>query len=193
VRVRAPIVVGIVLVLPLIGAVSSAQEPERESAAFRAVASVLQSPRCVNCHIPGDAPLQGDAGRPHVMRVKRGADGRGTPAVRCRACHLSENAQTLHGPPGASNWRLPSPSTRMAWQGLSGERLCQALKDPVRTGGRSLAQLVEHVRDDHLVRWGWEPGPGRSLPPISHERFVAAFESWVRDGAPCPPSSGRDQ
>lgn len=32
--------------------------------AFGTVQKVFQSPRCQNCHIPGDAPLQFDAGIP---------------------------------------------------------------------------------------------------------------------------------
>src|SRR5262245_23518617 len=59
--------------------------------AFSVVASVLTSPRCLNCHIPGDSPLQGDSGMPHNVNVKRGPDGRGTPTMRCTNCHQDEN------------------------------------------------------------------------------------------------------
>src|SRR5450830_684421 len=37
--------------------------------AFEIVRMVLQHPRCQNCHIPGDAPLQGDEGHPHNQNV----------------------------------------------------------------------------------------------------------------------------
>ena len=40
-------------------------------AAFMDVARVLQSPRCVNCHPSGDAPLQGDDQRAHAMGITR--------------------------------------------------------------------------------------------------------------------------
>ena len=43
--------------------------------AFDTVQRVFQSPRCQNCHIPGDSPLQFDAGIPHRMNVVRGMDG----------------------------------------------------------------------------------------------------------------------
>jgi hypothetical protein len=162
-------------------------------AAFRDVTTVLMSPRCVNCHVPGDVPLQGDDGHPHIMRITRGPDGRGTPAVRCRACHQSTNASAEHGPPGADDWRLPPPHMRMAWHGLSPSVLCRNLKAPATNGGRSLEQLVEHVSEDHLVRWSWTPGGGRAVPPISHEAFVAAFTTWVQAGAPCPSSQGGAQ
>ena len=50
---------------------SRADEAERARpaalAAFTTVQKVLQHPRCQNCHIPGDAPLQFDAGLPHVQ------------------------------------------------------------------------------------------------------------------------------
>jgi hypothetical protein len=74
----------------------------------------------------------------------------------------------------------------MAWQGLTTAQICQSLRDPGKNGGRNLSQLVEHVRSDHIVNWGWNPGPGRSLPPMSHEEFVDQFTAWVQTGAACP-------
>lgn len=153
--------------------------------AFREVASVLRSPRCLSCHVPGDTPLQADATRPHGMNIKRGADGGGTPAQRCSNCHQDRNAELRHSPPGAPGWRLPPPTMRMAWRGLTIGELCAALKDPARNGGKDLAALEAHVRRDPLVLWGWDPGPGRSRPPISHATFVARFATWAAAGAPC--------
>jgi len=169
----------------------SAQSPDddRSLRAFSIVASVLTSPRCVNCHIAGDSPLQGDSSLVHTMNVKRGPDGRGTPAMRCTNCHQDENSQQLHGPPGRPGWRLPPPDKRLAWQRLSIGDLCRTLKDPTTNGGKSAAQLIEHVRDDRFVNWGWDPGPGRSIPPISHDAFVAHFIEWVQNGAECPQDS----
>ena len=154
--------------------------------AFSVVASDLTSPRCLNCHVSGDSPLQGDSGTPHNMNVKRGADGRGTPAMRCTNCHQDQNSATLHAPPGRPDWRLPPPDMRMAWQGLSLGEICQALKNPATNGGKSQQQLIEHVRDDRIVNWGWDPGPGRSIPPVSHDEFVAQVTAWVQTGAACP-------
>lgn len=154
--------------------------------AFSVVASVLASPRCLNCHVPGDSPLQGDGGTPHNMNVKRGPDGRGTPAMRCTNCHQDQNPTTLHAPPGRPDWRLPPPDKRMAWQGLSVGEICRTLKHPARNGGKTPDQLIEHVRDDRIVNWGWDPGPGRSIPPVSHDEFVAQMTAWVQTGAACP-------
>jgi hypothetical protein len=183
----------IALVVMSTANVGAGQSDEAALAAFRDVTSVLMSPRCVNCHVPGDAPLQGDDGRLHVMRIKRGPDGRGTSAVRCRTCHQSTNASAQHGPPGSDDWRLPPPGMRMAWHGVSPTALCHGLKEPATNSGRSLEQLVKHVSEDHLVRWGWAPGGGRAVPPISHEAFVAAFATWTQAGAPCPSSEGGAQ
>jgi hypothetical protein len=153
--------------------------------AFAAMASVLTSPRCLNCHIPGESPLQGDEGRPHNMNVKRGPDGGGTPAMRCTNCHQGENSPTPHAPPGAEGWRLPPPSMPMIWKGLSTGDLCRTLKDPTKNGGMTLPQLIEHFQTDIRVRWAWNPGPGRLPPPLSHEEFVDKVKEWIETGAAC--------
>lgn len=154
--------------------------------AFSAVASVLTSPRCLNCHVPNEGPLQGDDNHSHTMNVKRGPDGRGTPAMRCTNCHQDTNSRYLHAPPGRPDWRLPPPSMPLVWKGLSIAGICRSLKNPATNGGMSTAQLIEHVTHDPFVNWAWNPGPGRSLPPISHDEFVARFTEWVQTGASCP-------
>jgi hypothetical protein len=161
------------------------ENDEKSLRAFREVASVLTSPRCLNCHVPNDGPLQGDDDHPHSMNVKRGADGKGSAVLRCFACHQSENATVLHGPPGAAHWQLPPPKTPMAWKGLSTGELCRTLKDPAKNGNRSLQDLIAHM-DTSLVRWAWNPGPGRTLPPLSHEEFVSRLKEWIETGAACP-------
>ena len=170
--------------------VASSQDVTKEDGigAFRRVVSVLTSPRCVNCHVPLESPpLQGDDSHPHIMKVARGVDGKGeNPAMRCSNCHQDANASTPHGPPGAPGWSMPSAATPMAWQGLSTTQICQAIKDPKTNGKRSLSDLIEHLTSENLVNWGWNPGPGRMLPPLSHEQFVNAAKRWVRAGAPCP-------
>lgn len=165
---------------------SKPDEHEQSLRAFAVVASVLTSPRCLNCHVSGETPLQGDSGTPHNMNVKRGTDGRGTPAMRCTNCHQDQNSTTLHAPPGRPDWRLPPPNMRLAWQGLTVGEICSALKNPATNGGKSPEQLIEHVRDDRIVNWGWDPGPGRSIPPVSHDEFVAQVTLWLQTGAACP-------
>jgi hypothetical protein len=167
------------------GGQANAEKNERSLQAFRAVASVLTSPRCLNCHVPGDGPLQGDDNHPHAMNVRRGSDGKGSAALRCFACHQTENAKFLHGPPGAADWELPPPKTPMAWKGLSIGDLCRTLKDPTKNGKRSLQDLIPHM-DTSLVRWAWNPGPGRTVPPLSHDEFVSRLKEWIETGAACP-------
>ena len=156
---------------------------------FAPIRSVLQHPRCQNCHIPGDAPLQYDRGTPHAQNVRRGTDGRGMVGMECSTCHQRRNPPESYGalaPPGAPNWHVPPGNTKMVFIGLSPRDLCLVLREGKTNGGKSLAQLTIHVREDKLVLWGWEPGGGRSVPPLTHEEFVGAFKEWVSAGAPCP-------
>jgi hypothetical protein len=158
-------------------------------AAFDTVQTVLQHPRCQNCHIPGDAPLQFDAGLVHAQNVKRGPDGMGAPGLPCSACHGTKNLPASYGahmPPGAPNWHLPPPDRKMVFIGLPKGELCANLKDTSRNGGKDLPALLEHVSHDKLVLWGWNPGVGRAPVSVPHDRFVAAFKTWIAGGAPCP-------
>ncbi len=155
--------------------------------AFLEVAQVLQSPRCKNCHPAGDAPLQGDQGRPHAMNITRASVEAGLP---CSTCHQEHNAELVGvkgGPPGAPHWGLPPKETPMVFEGKTVNALCEQLKDPKQTGGRNLDQLLEHVSKDELVLWGWAPGGKRTVPPLTHNQFVDAFKTWVGSGGACPP------
>ena len=167
------------------GGQSNAGTNEKSLLAFRAVASVLTSPRCLNCHSSADGPLQGDDNHPHAMNVRRGVDGKGSPALHCLACHQTVNGKALHSPPGAADWQLPPAKTPMAWKSLSMGELCRTLKDPAKNGNRSLQDLIPHM-DTSLVRWAWNPGPGRTTPPLSHDEFVSRLKEWIDTGAACP-------
>jgi hypothetical protein len=163
---------------------------EQGIAAFETVKAVLQHPRCQNCHIPGDAPLQFDQGLPHAMNVLRGPDGHGSPGLPCATCHGSSNPPDAWGaqmPPGAPDWKLPPPDRKMVFIGLSSGDLCRLVKDPAKNGGKNFDALIHHVADDKLVGWGWDPGIGRSPVPIKREEFVAKFKEWIAAGAPCAP------
>jgi hypothetical protein len=155
---------------------------------FAVVQKVLQHPRCQNCHIPGDAPLQFDEGRVHGQNVKRAANGMGAAGLHCNACHSTENPPASYGPhtpPGAPGWRLPSSQHKMVFIGLSGGELCRQLKNKAENGGRDLAGLRHHL-DDKLVTWGWDPGVGRKPVDVPRDQFIAAFERWAKAGGPCP-------
>jgi len=171
---------------------AAAQRPSAAQgvAAFETVRAVLQHPRCQNCHIPGDAPLQSEDSRVHSLGVVRGPDGKGAVGLACTTCHGAANPPASYGahvPPGAPNWSLPPPQHKMVFIGLKSGELCRRLKDRRENGGKSLTALVEHVTHDKLVLWGWNPGAGRRPVPIPHDRFVAKFKEWVNAGAPCAP------
>ncbi len=162
-------------------------------AAFDIIQTVLQHPRCQNCHIPGDAPLQFDQGIAHAQNVQRGPEGKGAPGLPCSTCHGTSNPPASYGshmPPGAPNWHLPPPERKMVFIGLSKADLCATLKDPKRNGGRDFAALLTHVSSDKLVLWGWNPGIGRAAVPVPHDLFVARFKTWLAAGAPCPGGPG---
>jgi hypothetical protein len=167
--------------------VAFAQTPEarhEESVqAFARIAEVLRHPRCLNCHPTGDFPRQTDERHRHRMLVMRGADSRGTPAMRCPTCHQTVN--TADGRvPGAPNWHL-APRT-MGWEGLTDGELCRALKDPKRNGNKTVPALVHHMTEDALVQWAWNPGD-REAPTVSQHDFHEAVRRWVRTGSVCPP------
>jgi hypothetical protein len=155
-------------------------------AAFMQVYRVLTSPRCQNCHPAGDAPLQGDDGHVHLQNVKRGADGHGVTAMRCDTCHQTANVPGAHMPPGNPKWALPPPQEKMVSVGRSPAALCRQIKDPKQNGGRTLEKLLDHVANDDLVGWGWNPGEGRTLPPLSRPETVAQMKIWIEGGAACP-------
>jgi hypothetical protein len=150
---------------------------------FAPIASVLRHPRCMNCHTVTEFPRQGDERRRHDQLVMRGPDNHGVPTLQCSACHQDRNIEHA-GVPGAPHWHLAPLS--MGWEGLDDAQLCSVLKDTTRNGGKDVAALVEHMRSDALVLWGWAPGSGRTTPPLDHPDFVLALEAWAAAGAPCP-------
>jgi len=162
--------------------------PSPALAAFETVRSVLQSPRCVNCHPAGDVPLQGDDSHPHEPPIKRGPEGRGVAGLSA-ACHGKANLPASYGahtPPGVStDWRLPPADHKLVFWGLDSASLCEQIKDPKRNGGKSAAELSHHMTGDELTLWAWAPGYGRRPVQISHDEFVKAYKTWADAGMPC--------
>ena len=168
-----------------------AQDAAQALRAFETVREVLQHPRCQNCHIPGNAPLQYDQGQPHAMNVQRGRDGQGAVGMNCSGCHQARNLPAEYGPrapPGAPNWHLPPENMKMVFINLSSGELCRVLKDPARNGGKTAEQLLQHVAEDKLVLWGWDPGGQRAPVSVPHAQFVGAFKTWVAGDMACPAS-----
>ena len=172
-------------------ATASAAPAASDGALFLKFVSVLRHPRCMNCHSRGDFPRQGDDGHQHTMEVRRGPEGHGVTGEKCSTCHQDHNLAGAHLPPGAPNWGLPPPTTPMIWQGLTDAQLCRSIKDPKQNKNRNLDQLVEHLTEDKLVAWGWNPGEGRNPVSMPHEEFAAKVKQWRAAGAPCPADTGK--
>src|SRR5215510_11025133 len=205
-RLRSLFIAGCLLIVARLFAPDSTADSSRAGdeassrAAFAEAYKVFMHPRCLNCHPAGDSPLRGEDSRPHTgLRLRRGADGQGVFTLKCTNCHQAQNQQGLHMPPGAPNilkdgsldlinprWHLPPAKARMVFQGRSAAQLCRQLKDPVQNGGLTGEQLIHHVSTDPLVLWGWNPGEGRTTPPLSHDQFVASIKTWLDNGGACP-------
>lgn len=166
------------------------EDPTKRSLAlFEEAGRVIQHPRCVNCHPPGDRPVQGEAGdqQPHRPLVVRGEDGMGAIGMRCTACHGEANfnpPEARYGIPGHPQWHLAP--VEMAWLGKSLGEICEQIKDPERNGGKSMEELVHHMAEDSLVGWGWTPPKGREPAPGTQEQFGALIQAWADTGAACP-------
>jgi mono/diheme cytochrome c family protein len=155
-------------------------------AAFLEAYKVLMHPRCLNCHPAGDVPLQGDDSHLHPQNVRRGPDGKGLYALKCANCHQLANLPGANMPPGNPNWHLPTAEMPLVFQGKTPGELARQLKDPKQNGNKTLEQLLHHVSEDKLVLGGWDPGDGRTKPPLSHAEFVRKMRERIEKGADSP-------
>jgi len=164
----------------------SDKKREQESAdAFKEAYKVFMHPRCMNCHPSGDAPLQGDDSHIHAQNVTRGPDGKGLYAMKCSNCHQAANTPGENMPPGNPNWHLPPANMKMVFQGKTPAQLAAQFKDRKLTG-KTLQEMLHHVTEDKLVMGCWDPGDGRTKPPLSHEEFAAKVREWIEKGAAIP-------
>lgn len=180
--------IGLALLLAGAGSVFAQAASDRETslAAFRQIAQVMRSPRCMNCHTTTEFPRQGDRGRRHDQLVMRGGDGKGIEPMLCIACHQDANSPDDYVP-GASDWHLAPPS--MSWERARGDKeLCEGLLDKARNGNRLAKGIVIHMMNDPLVQWAWTPGRGRKPPSIGQDEFHALLQRWESTGAACPPN-----
>jgi hypothetical protein len=161
---------------------------QRSQAMFEEIGRVLTHPRCVNCHPSDDSPRQGELHAMHDPPVLRGAGGRGVAALPCVGCHQDRNVE-LARVPGAPDWHL-APS-QMVWLDRSIGTICTQISDPQRNGGKTLAQIHDHLAHDGLVAWGWAPGSDRAPPPGTQAQLAALFQAWIDTGAVCPQETVR--
>jgi len=170
--------------LKAVGEFKTIEDPvERSKALFVEAGRVIQHPRCLICH-PSDAhPRQGEDLAMHQPPVVRGDENHGTDAMRCDTCHQQENVD--HGRvPGNPAWHLAP--LEMGWIGESLNAICEQLKDEKRNGGMDLEAIHEHMANDSLVGWGWEPGVGREPAPGTQASFGELIRAWIDSGAHCP-------
>ncbi len=137
----------------------------------------------MNCHPAGDRPLQGNDSHPHIPHVRRGDGGMGVAGLRCNTCHQAQNVDHA-SLPGHPAWHLAP--IEMAWHGRSLAEICAQIKDPERNGGKTLAELQQHMAEDSLVGWGWQPGAGREPAPGDQATFGELIAAWIDTGAHCP-------
>lgn len=161
--------------------------------AWHLIFAVISHPRCTNCHVGADAPpmwngLGLGATAVHGMNIRAGDSRVGAESVPCRTCHatvVSDN-DIPHAPPMIDDaWRLPPPE--LAWLGRTSAEVCAQLRDPDSNGGLESGELADHVQSSPFVRWGFDPGAGRSTPPGGLTDMVAALETWAAAGSPCAP------
>jgi hypothetical protein len=74
----------------------------------------------------------------------------------------------------------------MVWLGKSPAAICAQIKDSARNGGKSLAQIQDHLAHDPLVAWGWAPGADRKPAPGTQAELGALAQAWIQTGAACP-------
>jgi hypothetical protein len=160
-----------------------ADPAERSRALFVEAEKVILHPRCVNCHPAGDRPRQGDDSHLHLPAVVRGDADFGAAGLHCNTCHQARNNDRAHLP-GHPEWRLAP--LEMAWYGRSSAEICAQIKDPKRNGGRTLAELHDHMANDSLVGWGWHPDADRTPAPGTQARLGELIKAWIETGAECP-------
>lgn len=163
-------------------------DESRSIALFLDAARVIESPRCMNCHPATRSPTQGQDMHPHVPPLQAGMDGHGVAGLACSTCHQRANVATFGAAiasiPGHPHWALAPAS--MSWQGKTPAEICKQLKNPALNGGRTLAEIQEHVAKDSLVGWAWHPGAGRAPAPGTQEEFGKLIGDWIATGAACP-------
>jgi hypothetical protein len=162
---------------------------------FARVYEVLHHPSCSNCHPAAvdKGPRWGQGGAAHGMNVQRGrevpegsdqAGGHGRIGMECQTCHQEENSPLPGSPPGAHAWRL-APRETMGWGGLGPKELCQDFR-------HRIDKVMYHLEPeiDPLVKWAWNPGPGRKPAPGTVVQFVSDMKAWTneaKNGRPACP------
>lgn len=156
---------------------------EESKEAFLEAYKVFMHPRCMNCHPAGDVPLQGDDSHLHTQGVKRGPDGKGLYALKCKNCHQDNHLNEPHLPPGFPVWHLPPAERKMVFEGKSPRELAAGFKDPNFTRFNTMERFIVHVENDPLVKNSFTYG---TQPTLTHDEFVEKVKEWIEKGAALP-------
>jgi cytochrome c553 len=159
--------------------------------------AVAMHPRCMNCHGRVHdgrlVPLVGDGREPHPMNItdRHNPDTR-SPRVglACISCHGRTNSPQPGGPPGARvDWRMPTHEDNRLWPDRGRVELCdqwqKAIRELIAREKKEPPQpfeerVIEHFRDDPLIAWAFDPGPGRTRAPGSPAQLVSMAVTWAR-------------
>ena len=155
---------------------------EESKQAFLEAYKIFMHPRCMNCHPAGDVPLQGDDSHLHAQGVKRGKDGKGLYAMKCKNCHQDANLIGDNLPPGHPNWHLPPANRKMVFEGKSPRQLAMGFKDAKFTGFNTMDKFLHHIEHDGLVKHSFTYG---EKPPLSMKNLQGKSGSGLRKVLHC--------
>ncbi|WP_299412113.1 hypothetical protein [uncultured Sulfitobacter sp.] len=188
----APLVCALVLGFASGAEAQSAAVSDAGAQAWVRIFAVASHPRCTNCHVgasgrPAWDGLGYGATKLHGMNIVAGDSRIGAETIPCRTCHIGAvgpNDRPHAAPQVDDAWRLPP--VELAWRGKSGAEVCAQLRNPETNDGFDLADLIDHVRTSEFVRYGFEPGAGRTPAAGSTATLAKDLQAWGDAGMPCP-------
>lgn len=169
----------------------------RSIEAFEEVQGVFTHQRCVNCHVEGDTPKQGQNRALHETDRRDQRPDRNT---NCTNCHDPDPAYTNYDAPYAANatWGMPPPSMAFEDSEIVGglkltKDICNDIKQTYRDRGECNTEqecalrVADHIDHDGLVIWSFMPGGDRSPASMGgHGAFAAKILEWAQLGGFCP-------
>ena len=78
---------------------------------------------------------------------------------------------------------------RLTW--INNAISCKEFRRPTASlgafnGGRNLELLREHLANDDLVAWCWNPATARDAVPGTQTALGELIRAWIDTGAECP-------